>query len=134
MSITVHTDPEQDQLYIALTKRALAKGAVRRTARIDENIALDYSARGKLLGIDITNASTVIGTAQMERPAIDALVGVKEAAALAGVRPSNFVRDYADRQGFPSPVAELSSGRIWRRSDVLSHIARIESQKRRRAS
>jgi uncharacterized protein YuzE len=52
---------EEDQVYIALSSAPLKKGVVRRTVRINENIALDYGARGKLLGIDIMNASEVLG-------------------------------------------------------------------------
>lgn len=46
------------------------------------------------------------------------LVGTKEAAAIFGVEPSNFVRDWASRGDFPRPVATLSRGRLWDREDV----------------
>lgn len=49
------------------------------------------------------------------------LVGTSEAAAAIGVRPPNFVRDWASRPDFPAPVASLASGRIWRESDVLAY-------------
>lgn len=52
------------------------------------------------------------------------LVGTKEAAALFGVRPSNFVRDWASREGFPKPVATLARGRLWAREDVETYRAR----------
>ena len=52
------------------------------------------------------------------------LVGTKEAAALFGVRPSNFVRDWANREDFPGPVATLARGRLWARADLLSYRAR----------
>lgn len=129
MGITIHADMEEDQLYIALSEKSLKKGAVRRTERVDENIALDYGARGKLIGIDIMNASLVIGAFPQDESA-DALVGVKEAAKLIGVRPPNFVRDYADKAGFPKPVVTLSSGRIWRRSDVLAYLSTTSRRKR----
>jgi uncharacterized protein YuzE/predicted DNA-binding transcriptional regulator AlpA len=132
MDITIDSDPEHDQLYIALSSRSLKKGAVRRSVRVNENITLDYNARGKLLGIDITNASVVVGT-RIQEPAVDALIGVKEAAEIAGVRPPNFVRDYADKPSFPKPVATLSSGRIWRRSDVVAYLGR-RSRAHRKAS
>jgi uncharacterized protein YuzE len=129
MGITIHADMEEDQLYIALSEKSLKTGAVRRTERVDENIALDYGARGKLIGIDIMNASAVIGAFPQNESA-DALVGVKEAAKLIGVRPPNFVRDYADKAGFPKPVVTLSSGRIWRRSDVLAYLSTTSRRKR----
>lgn len=46
------------------------------------------------------------------------LVGTKEAAARLGVRPPNFVRDWASRADFPAPVATLSSGRVWSAAEV----------------
>ncbi|MGC8634116.1 MAG: hypothetical protein ACP5VP_05560 [Candidatus Limnocylindrales bacterium] len=50
-----------------------------------------------------------------------ALVGTAEAASLVGVRPPNFVRDWASRADFPAPVATLSSGRVWREADVRAY-------------
>jgi predicted nucleotidyltransferase len=52
------------------------------------------------------------------------LLGTTEAAALFGVRPSNFVRDWANRKDFPEPVATLARGRLWAREDLLSYRAR----------
>jgi hypothetical protein len=49
------------------------------------------------------------------------LVGTAEAASVVGVRPQNFVRDWASRPDFPGPVATLSSGRVWRESDVRAY-------------
>ena len=51
----------------------------------------------------------------------DALVGTSEAAAIIGVRPPNFVRDWASRSDFPAPAGTLSSGRVWRASEVAAH-------------
>lgn len=61
----------------------------------------------------------------MSERANEELVGAKEAAALIGVRPSNFIRDWANREGFPEPVANLARGRLWAREDVLDYQARI---------
>lgn len=52
------------------------------------------------------------------------MVGTKEAAALFGVRPSNFVRDWANREDFPAPVATLARGRLWAREDMETYRAR----------
>jgi predicted nucleotidyltransferase len=54
-----------------------------------------------------------------EIPDLD-VVGTKEAAALLGVSPSNFVRDWADRPGFPKPVIALDRRRLWERDAVLT--------------
>jgi predicted nucleotidyltransferase len=60
----------------------------------------------------------------MNQRVTENLVGTKEAAALFGVRPSNFVRDWSNREGFPVPVATLARGRLWAREDLLAYRAR----------
>lgn len=50
----------------------------------------------------------------------ESLVGTTEAAGLFGVRPSNFVRDWAARPDFPAPVATLARGRLWAHQDLLA--------------
>jgi hypothetical protein len=45
------------------------------------------------------------------------LVGVAEAASILGWDRRRVVT-YVDRGAFPRPLAELASGRIWRRDDV----------------
>jgi predicted DNA-binding transcriptional regulator AlpA len=59
-------------------------------------------------------------------------LSVKEAAEIAGVQRSNFVRDYASKQGFPAPVCELATGRIWRRSEVEDYLAAKMAKSRSR--
>jgi hypothetical protein len=51
-------------------------------------------------------------------PVLERLVGTRESAELVGVKPSNFVRDWASRPDFPAPVAALSSGRVWLAADI----------------
>ncbi len=62
-------------------------------------------------------------------PVLDRLVGTQEAARSLGVQASNFVRDWASRTDFPTPVAELSSGRIWLASDVARYATERRSPK-----
>ncbi len=52
---------------------------------------------------------------------VSGVVGTKEAAAMLGVRPPNFVRDWSTRRDFPRPVSTLSSGRIWPRDEVAAY-------------
>ena len=122
MQITVQSDPDNDQVYVALSGRALEAGAVVKTVRATEDVALDFDKEGRLLGVDIMNASKVLGE-NTEEVRLDALVGVKEAAALIGVRKPNFVRDYANKPDFPRPMVELATGRIWLRSQVEAYAA-----------
>ncbi len=52
------------------------------------------------------------------------MLGVREAAAACGIRPPNFVRDWASRPDFPAPAATLSSGRVWHGAEVRAYAAR----------
>jgi|LakMenEpi03Aug12_release.lakeMendotaPanAssembly.Ray.scaffolds.fasta_scaffold149177_3 predicted DNA-binding transcriptional regulator AlpA len=54
----------------------------------------------------------------------DRVVGTREAAAMVGVRPPNFVRDWASRSDFPSPIASLASGRVWSEAEVRAFCQR----------
>lgn len=121
----IQKDKSNDQVYIGVSRAALERGKTKKTIRATEDIALDFDARGRLLGLDIGRASRVLGKEAFaeEHPRGD-LVGVAEAARLCGVRRPNFIRDFADRPGFPKPVAELASGRIWLRSEVLSFLSK----------
>ncbi len=132
MDLAIQTDAENDIVYIALSRRALKKGAAARSLRVDGDIALDLDAAGRLLGIEVMNASRRLG-ASASKLTLDTLVGVKEAAALAGVRRPNFIRDYADRPDFPAPIAELATGRLWLRSQVEQYVA-ARAKRTRRAS
>ena len=131
MHLIVEADAENDLLYLSLSERALENASVKKTTRVGENINLDFDAEGRLLGIEVIGASQVIGES-IEEVRLDFLVGVKEAAALIGVQRSNFVRDYADKPGFPTPVTELATGRIWLRSQVLKFVE--DKQGRKKAS
>jgi hypothetical protein len=60
-----------------------------------------------------------------------ALVGVAEAAAILGWDKRR-VATYVERGSFPSPVASLASGRIWRREDVEAFARAFRRRQRRR--
>ena len=108
----------------ALTRNVPGRrGTVKKTIRASDDVALDLDARGRLVGIDVGNATRVLGrNAFADALTGDYLVGVAEAAKLCGVRKPNFVRDFASREDFPKPVAELASGRIWLRSEIESYL------------
>jgi len=134
MQITIHPDRDNDQLYVALSSRALEVGVAARTVRVTEDVALDFDKEGRVVGLDIANASKALGES-IEDIRMDALVSVKEAAELVGVQKSNFVRDYANKPDFPRPVVELATGRIWLRSQVEAYAAtKARSAGRRRAA
>jgi predicted DNA-binding transcriptional regulator AlpA len=131
MHVVIHDDRENDLCYIALSPDALKAGAVARSVPATDDVTLDFGFDGRLLGIDVSSASRLLGP-DRGVASTDQLVGVKEAASLIGVRPSNFVRDHASRGDFPSPVAELATGRVWLRSAIIAYIESRENVNRRR--
>ncbi|MDE3097616.1 MAG: DUF2283 domain-containing protein [Chloroflexota bacterium] len=69
MDLTIQTDAENDIVYIALSRRALTKGAAARSPRVDGDIAMDLDAAGRLLGIELMNASRRLGASASTLPA-----------------------------------------------------------------
>lgn len=127
MNILVQTDDENDACYLAFGLAGLGISAVARSQLVSEDITLDFDHEGHLVGLDIMNASNVLPEPS-GAPRLDLLVGVKEAAALAGVQRSNFVRDLASKADFPTPVSDLATGRVWLRSEVAAYLASKKSR------
>jgi hypothetical protein len=75
---------------------------------VTEDVALDFDREGRVVGLDIINASRALGES-IQDIRMDALVSVKEAAELVGVQKSNFVRDYANKPDFPVPSSWLAT-------------------------
>ena len=123
MRLYEQKDRANNQIYIGLRRDApMKRGVVKKTVRVTDDIALDFDGRGRLVGIDVSNASRVLGrSAFTEESSSDELVGVAEAAKLFGVKKPNFIRDFANRADFPKPLVELASGRVWLRSEVESY-------------
>ncbi|MCH8994837.1 MAG: DUF2283 domain-containing protein [Chloroflexi bacterium] len=120
----IQKDKANDQVYIGLGDTvAFKRGVVKSTVHATDDVALDFDQRGRLIGIDVSNASRLLGRSIFtERATVDELVGVAEAAKLCQVRKPNFVRDFASRPDFPKPLAELASGRIWYRSEIEAYL------------
>ena len=57
----------------------------------------------------------------MSERASENLVGTNEAAEVFGVRPQNFLRDWASRPDFPAPLANLAATRVWSRRDLEAY-------------
>jgi uncharacterized protein YuzE len=129
MRILIQRDRANDQAYLGLQPdRAGQRGAVKKTVRVTDDIAVDLDGRGRLVGIDIANASRVLGAETFTGDlSTDELLGVAEAAKLCSVKKPNFIRDYASRPDFPHPVVELASGRIWWRSEIERYLNRPSS-------
>jgi len=65
--------PETDSLYIDLSGRASAE-----SKEISEGVVLDYDAEGRLVGIDIDNASNKV---ELKKLVLSKLPGKVETAA-----------------------------------------------------
>jgi|SRR6266508_726995 uncharacterized protein YuzE len=115
----VDIDREHDLAYILLRPELRGhRGAVARSVRAAEDIVLDLDESGRLIGIELLNASARLDVDDLEAGSREIIVGVKEAAEMLRVEKSNFVRDYANKPDFPAPIAELASGRLWLRSTI----------------
>jgi YD repeat-containing protein len=110
-----------DTAYIAL-RPDLPPGSVARSDRIHDDLVLDYDAAGRLVGIELLDASQYMNLDKTSQQTADLLWGVAEAAAFAGVKRSNFVRDYANKSDFPKPLVQLASGRLWLSKDITDYI------------
>lgn len=69
-------------------------------------------------------ATDAIGTPADEVDFSGELVGVKEAAELAGKDKGNFLRDLASREDFPKPIVSLASGRYWLSGEIERYLRR----------
>lgn len=52
-------DKEVDAAYIYLEDK-ISNGRVKKTIELNDNIIIDFSSEGKLLGIEVLNASKVL--------------------------------------------------------------------------
>ena len=68
--MTLHYYPETDSLYIDLSEVTSVE-----SREVSEGVVLDYDAAGKLVGIDIDNASTRV---QLDRLKLSGLPSVIE--------------------------------------------------------
>lgn len=117
----IERDGEFDQLYINFADRS-DEGVVAQTVEAVAGVNLDLDAEGRLVGLEIVGAAEVIGIPAAELDFTGELVGVKEAAKLAGKDKGNFLRDLASRKDFPEPIVELASGRYWLSGEIARYL------------
>ncbi len=123
LKILVEADAD-GQLYIHFTRERPFDRTVAYTTTPLPGLSLDFDSEHHLVGIDITDVQGLLGVERADPVLFDRLVGVKEAAEILGVAKPNFLRDYAARPGFPAPVADLASGRVWLLSEVVRFLKR----------
>jgi uncharacterized protein YuzE len=119
----IERDKEFDQLYINFSDRS-EEGAVMQTVEAMPGVNLDLDEDGRLVGVEIIGATDAIGTPADEVDFSGELVGVKEAAELAGKDKGNFLRDLASREDFPKPIVSLASGRYWLSGEIERYLRR----------
>ncbi len=117
----IERDKEFDQLYINFSESS-EEGAVAETVETLPGVNLDLDVEGRLIGIEIIGAKDVIGASAEEIDFSGELVGVKEAAELAGKDKANFLRDLASREDFPKPIVSLASGRYWLSAEIERYL------------
>lgn len=123
MQFSIERDKEFGQLYINFAGRSEA-GAVVETVEAMPGVNLDLAADGRVVGVEIVEATGVIRAPASEVDFSGELVGVKEAADLAGKDKGNFLRDLASRADFPKPIATLASGRYWLSGEIERYLRR----------
>ncbi len=75
MTISIELDREHDQLYILLRAGATEKGSVAKSARLTADVVADFDAEGRLIGLDVSDTSKVLGLADLEQLAVAVAVG-----------------------------------------------------------
>jgi uncharacterized protein YuzE len=127
MKVTPTYDATGDTAYVGF-------GDIRPVARTIspvEDIAIDLDANGRVIGIEFVTASHVLDASTFDQdPRLEELIGVTEIAEALGKHKQNVAQHYTRRRDFPAPVAELPTGRYWRRGDV----ERWQSETRVRAA
>lgn len=83
-----------------------------------DDVAIDLDAEGRIVGIEFVTASRVLHPSALQDSEKDELIGVTEIAEILGRRKQNVAQHYTRKEDFPRPVAELPTGRYWRRGDV----------------
>lgn len=110
----VEYDRSTDAAYLML-----CSVEVERSESLLPWLIADYASEGRLVGLEVLDASSHLDLSRLE-PLVE-LVGTREAAGLLGVQVPNFIRDWASRENFPRPLAELAATRVWDRREVLAY-------------
>lgn len=74
MAISIEVDREHDQLYLLLRDGGVSRGSVARSVRLTDDVVADLDADGRLVGLDLTQASKALG-ADLEALALSVSFG-----------------------------------------------------------
>jgi uncharacterized protein YuzE len=129
MKIVPTYSAEADTAYFAFGD---ARDVAETVAPVDD-IAIDFDSSGRIVGIELVTASRYLDPSVFdEDPYLEDLIGVTEIAEYLGKHKQNVAQHYTRRPDFPNPVAELPTGRYWRRADVQRWYEHSKSGRRRR--
>ena len=67
MDTTIELDREHDQLYMLFRPDAGTRRSVAKTVRLSDDVVADLDAEGRLVGLDVEQASRVLGRADIDR-------------------------------------------------------------------
>lgn len=114
MRVSASYNAEADTAYLRFGEpRPVARSIV----PLDD-LVLDLDADGRLVGVEFVTASRLLDEGSLRGIEQDELLGTTQIAALLGKAKQNVAQHYTRRADFPSPAAELPTGRYWRRADV----------------
>lgn len=129
MKIVATHSIDADTAYVAFGDD---REVVETIAPVDD-VAIDLDVDGRIVGIEFVTASRVLHPSALQDSEKDELIGVTEIAEFLGKRKQNVAQHYTRKPDFPSPVAELPTGRYWRRGDVEAWWASSEVGRAERA-
>ena len=75
MNISIELDRESDQLYVLFRADGALKASVAKTVRLTDNVVADLDAEGKLIGLDVSQASEALGIEDLEQLSVAVAVG-----------------------------------------------------------
>ena len=75
MEISIELDRENDQLYLLFRPGAVIKGSIAKTVRLTEDVVGDLDADGRLIGLDVSQASKMLGIEDLERLSVAVAIG-----------------------------------------------------------
>lgn len=75
MNISIELDQENDQLYVLFRPSVALGGIVAKTVRLTEHVVADLDAEGRLVGLDVAQASKILDIPDLQRLSVEVAVG-----------------------------------------------------------
>ncbi len=75
MNISIELDRDNDQLYVHFRADYEGKGSVAKTVHLTDDVVADLDAEGKLIGLDLSQASKILGMTDLDQLSVAVAVG-----------------------------------------------------------